>query len=189
MKSIDKRFLMIASLTVLVTLLTACGSRRHAAEEPEPPEPTANARNTLIVHDIVYGKTATGLQLGKEHDICDVPRSLGQSIREQVRSPYEFVVAKTSPEVEGAPTLRITMTDILANAGGWFSGPKMVELHGVLERPGVAPMQFTAQRQRFIRFGPPRGTCTMVSWVTWDLGSDIVQWLKKPVDGAKLEEL
>ena len=51
------------------------------------------------------------------------------------------------------------------------------------------PVQFTAQRQMFIYFGMPRSTCSMVGVVTYALGGDIVKWLQKPVDGAKLGEL
>ncbi|MBO9643728.1 MAG: hypothetical protein J7603_11475 [Pseudacidovorax sp.] len=53
----------------------------------------------------------------------------------------------TTPAVEGAPTLRLEITDLLANAGGMYGGPKIVQLHGTLERPGKPVAQFTAQRE------------------------------------------
>lgn len=179
-----KHILVIAALAA--TLLTACGTRRPAVSEPEPPEPTASPRNAVIVPAISYGKTAKGVQLTKTDDACDVPTSLQQAVQDQLQAPYEFAVPAPSASVAGAPTLRIQITDLLANGGGMYGGPKIVQLHGVLERPNAAPVQFTAQHQMFIYFGLPRSTCSMVGQVTYALGGDITKWLSKPVDGAKL---
>lgn len=77
----------------------------------------------------------------------------------------------------------------VANAGGLYGGPKIVQLHGVLERTHAAPVHFKAQRESFLHFGLPRSTCNMVGRVTYGLGGDIAQWLLNPVDGAKLGEL
>lgn len=163
--------------------LSACGTRRPASQEPEP---TANAGNAVVLPAIGYGKTAKGQQLAKADDACDVPASLNQAIQDQLQTPYAFAVPAPSASVAGAPTLRIEITDLLANGGGMYGGPKIVQLRGVLERPNAAPVQFTAQRQMFIYFGLPRSTCSMVGQVTYALGGDIAQWLIKPTDGAKL---
>lgn len=185
--TIRKHVFVIAALTAAA--LTACGSRGSRVAEAEPPEPTANARNAVVLPAISYGKTTKGVQLTKADDACDVPASLNQAIQDQLLAPYEFAVPSPSANVTGAPTLRIEITDILANAGGLYGGPKIVQLHGVLDRPGAAPAQFTAQRQMFMYFGIPRSTCSMVGVVTYALGGDIAKWLQKPVDAAKLGEL
>ncbi|MGE0349251.1 hypothetical protein [Hydrogenophaga sp.] len=183
-----KKLLVIATLSTAL-LLTACGSRGPTAAEPEPPAPSASAHNTVILPAVTYGQTASGLQLGKSDDTCDVPASLVQAIREQLEAPYEFAVSAPSASVAGAPTLRVQVTDILANAGGMYGGPKIVQLRGVLERPGAAPSHFDAKRQMFLHFGLPRSTCNMVGRVTYSLGGDIAAWLQEPVDGAQLGEL
>jgi len=182
-----QRITTAVGAATFISLLAACGS--PGPVEPEPPEPTANARNAVILPAVSYGKTDKGLQLSKADDKCDVPTSLAQAVQDQLLEPYEFVVPSPSANVAGAPTLRIEITDILANAGGLYGGPKIVQLHGVLDRPGMAPAQFTAQRQMFLYIGIPRSTCSMVGVVTYGLGGDIAQWLQKPVDGAKLGEL
>lgn len=164
--------------------VSGCGSRGPAL--PEPPEPTPSASNAVILPPIGYGRTAQGLQLGKADDRCDVPASLHQAIEDQLEAPYEFAVPATSQEVEGAPTLRVEITDLLANAGGMYGGPKIVQLRGVLEQPGKPPAQFTAQREMFIYLGLPRTTCSMVGNVTYALGADIAKWLTRPIDGARL---
>jgi hypothetical protein len=182
-----KHIFVIAALAA--AMLTGCGSRGSKVAEAEPPEPTANARNAVVLPAISYGKTIKGVQLTKADDACDVPASLNQAIQDQLLAPYEFAVPLPTANVAGAPTLRIEITDILANAGGLYGGPKIVQLHGVLERLGAAPAQFTAQRQMFMYFGLPRSTCSMVGVVTYALGGDIAKWLQKPVDAAKLGEL
>lgn len=173
---------------LIATALTACGSR--APSIAEPPVATATARNAVVVvPTITYGKTPNGLQLNKADDPCDIPTSLAQAIQEQLEAPYEFAVPAHSDKLAGAPTLRLEITDILANAGGLYGGPKIVRLHGVLERVGAVPVHFDAQRQMFLHFGLPRSTCNMVGVVTYGLGGDIANWLQEPVDGAQLGDL
>ncbi len=176
----------IAAIVITATLLGACGSRPTASAEPEPPEVPANASNTVIVPAVGYGKTAEGLQLTAADDQCNASASLVEAIQEQLTAPYVFAMPQPTPAVDGAPTLRIEITDILANAGGLYGGPKIVQLHGTLQSPGGAAVQFTARREMFIYFGLPRSTCSKVGKVTYALGADIAAWLVKPVDGAKL---
>jgi len=169
-------------------LLAACGTRQPAP--PEPPPPEATARNSVVMPAVTYGATAKGIQLKKEDDACDVPASLKQAVQDQLLEPYEYLLAPpTAASAEGAPVLKVEITDLLANAGGLYGGPKIVQLRGTLERKGEAPARFTAERQMFIYFGMPRSTCSMVGVVTYALGEDIAKWLQKPVDGALLGEL
>lgn len=84
---------------------------------------------------------------------------------------------------------RLEITDILANVGGLYGGPKIERLQGVLERDGAAPVHFDAKRQMFMHFGLPRSTCDMVGAVTYGPGGDIASWLREPVDGAQLGDL
>ncbi len=168
-------------------LLAACGTRQPAT--PEPPPPDANARNSVVMPAVGYGTTATGLQLQKSDDACGVPALLQQAVQDQLLEPYQYLLAPPPPAAaQGAPVLRVEITDLLANAGGLYGGPKIVELRGTLERQGQKPVGFTARRQMFIYFGLPRSTCSMVGLVTYALGEDIAKWLQKPVDGAALGE-
>jgi hypothetical protein len=181
---------MAARLSMAVgtaALLAACGTRQPAA--PEPPPPEATARNSVIMQAVAYGTTAKGAKLSKTDDSCDVPASLRQAVQDQLLTPYEFMLSPPSPaNADGAPVLSVEITDLLANAGGLYGGPKIVRLKGTLERKGESPAHFTAQRQMFIYFGMPRSTCSMVGVVTYALGEDIAKWLQKPVDGAVLGE-
>ena len=167
-------------------ILVACGSRQPAA--PQPPPPAATAGTTVVMPSVAYGKTAKGLQLGKADDPCDAPASLREAVQDQLAQPYEFLLAEPTEATRGAPVLKVEITDILANAGGLYGGPKIVQLHGVLERRGEPAFAFTARRQMFLYFGLPRSTCSMVGVVTYALGGAIAKWLQKPVDDAKLGE-
>ncbi|CAN7150237.1 hypothetical protein LJR084_000133 [Variovorax sp. LjRoot84] len=169
-----------------IVLLAACGSRQPAAPQAEPA--AASARNTVVMPAIAYGTTAKGLQLSKKDDPCDVPASLQQAVQDQLIAPYEYLLPARSSGTDGAPVLKIEITDILANAGGLYGGPKIVQLRGTLERSGEPTAGFTAQRQMFIYFGVPRSTCSMVGVVTYALGGDIANWLQKPTNGATLGE-
>jgi hypothetical protein len=171
----------------MTSLLAACGTRQPAA--PEPPPPAASAHNTVVMPPVAYGITDKGLQLSKADDNCGVPDSLRQAVEDQLEEPYEFVLPARGPSTESAPLLKIEITDILANGGGMYGGPKIVQIHGVLDRPGMPPAQFTAQREMFIYFGFPKSTCSMVGNVTYALGGDILKWLRQPMDGARLGDL
>jgi hypothetical protein len=184
---IAARLSFAVSAVAAATLLAACGSRQPAP--PEPPPATATPRNSVVMPAVAYGTTAQGLQLTKADDACDVPASLRQAVQDQLLEPYEFVLLPPAPAAaQAAPLLKVQITDLLANAGGLYGGPKIVQLRGTLERQGQASATFTAQRQMFIYFGMPRSTCSMVGVVTYKLGEDIAKWLQKPVDGAVLGE-
>ncbi|MGJ7485376.1 hypothetical protein ACSFA2_08960 [Variovorax sp. LT2P21] len=177
-------------LTLLATagLLAACGTRTPSAEPAEPPPAAATAQNTLVMPPVAYGTTSKGLRLSKSDDNCDVPALLRQAVEDQMEEPLLYLLAAPTAGATPAPVLKVEVTDLLANAGGLYGGPKIVELRGTLQRPGTAPVHFTAQRQMFLYFGLPRSTCSMVGTVAYKLGGDIHGWLKKPVDGAFLGE-
>lgn len=178
----------LAALLATASLIAACGTRQPGVATPEPPPPAATAQNSLVMPPVTYGTTSKGLRLSKADDNCDVPALLRQAVEDQIDEPLLYLLAAPTPGAASAPVLKVEVTDLLANAGGLYGGPKIVELRGTLERPGTAQVHFTAQRQMFLYFGLPRSTCSMVGTVAYKLGGDIQGWLKKPVDGAFLGE-
>ncbi|MDP9899217.1 hypothetical protein [Variovorax ginsengisoli] len=178
----------LGTLLAAAGLITACGTRQPAVETPEPPPPEATAQNSLVMPAVTYGTTGKGLPLQQSDDNCKVPALLRQAVENQLEAPLLYLLAAPTPSAASAPVLKVEVTDLLANAGGMYGGPKFVELHGTLERPSTAPVHFTAHRQMFMYIGFPRSTCSMVGTVAHALGGDILGWLKKPVDGAFLGE-
>lgn len=177
---------MRATATVLLlSALAACGTRGPA--EPEPPETPPSAQNSLVMPAIGWGTTAQGLKLTSADDRCDgVPQAIRQAVQDNLSAPFENLLPAPTAGTAGAPLLTLEITDILANAGGVYGGPKMVQVQGTLMRAGAAPLRFSAQRQTFLRIGGWNTTCGMLSRVTYALGTDIAGWVAKPVNGAVL---
>lgn len=183
-----RRVLRAGAALLLVAAVAACGTRRPAEPEPpEPPETPPSAQNSLVMPAIGWGTTAKGLQLTTADDRCDgVPQAIRQAVQDNLAAPYEHLLPAPTPDTTSAPRLSVEITDILANAGGVYGGPKMVEVRGTLTRAGQPPLRFSALRQSFMRLGGWNTTCGMLSRVTYALGTDIAAWLQKPVDGAVL---
>lgn len=155
---------------------------------PEAPEIPPGARNSVVMPPITWGTTAKGLKLTTADEVCEATASLRQAVKDNLSAPYEHLLDTPLPSAAGAPVLSIEVTDILANGGGVYGGPKIVEIRGTLSRTGAAPLRFEARRSTFLRIGGWNTTCGMVSRVTYALGTDVAQWLDKPVDGVRIGE-
>jgi len=120
----------------------------------------------------------------------ETPLAQGVSVREQVLAECEIqtrlpeAVARASSHVELVPgpgSLVLEITDVHA-LGGWvFSGPKWMEVTGML--PSGA--SFRAKRYSATDFFAG-GTCGILGKIIRALGGDIAQWLTQPVDGAEI---
>jgi len=174
------------SAIALTLALAACGTRGPQTPEPPPPAPTFTAANTLVLPPIAYGKTVEGATLTAADDGCDVPGTIKAALQDNLDEPYEHLVERDANGIPGVQTLKIEIVEILANGGGVFSGPKIVEIKGSLAKAGAEPLTFKARRVSFPLFGPPRSTCNIVGRATDALGSDVARWLTKPVSGAVL---
>lgn len=170
--------------TGLLALLTACGARGPQA--PEPPAAPIGAGNSLVMPNIVYGTTNEGLRLTAADDRCDIPSTIRASFQDNLDEPYVNLLTEAPANVVGIPVLKVEIIDILANAGGVYGGPKIVEIKGTLEKDGQTIASFKARRRSFPLIGPPRTTCNIVGRDTYALGTDMATWLAKPVNGAML---
>ena len=164
--------------------LAACGTRG-----PQAPEPAIvyTGANTLVLSPITYGKTSDGSPVRAADDGCDVPGTITAALKDSLDEPYKYLnPSVNAKDIPGVQTLKIEIVEILANGGGIFSGPKIVEIKGTLSKAGVDLASFKARRVSFPLFGPPRSTCNIVGRATEGLGSDVAKWLTKPVNGAVL---
>jgi len=167
----------------LLATLAACGAR--GPQVPEPPSAPISASNSLVMPTIVYGTTSEGLRLTAADDQCDIPGTIRAAFQDNLEEPVVNLLAEAPAGVAGIPVLKVEIIDILANGGGFYSGPKIVEIKGTLEKNGKAVASFKARRRSF-PIGIPRSTCNIVGRDTYALGTDMTTWLKKPVDGATL---
>jgi hypothetical protein len=184
-KLILKPLFAHCGVAALVVTLAGCGSRGPQAAAPAP-KIEFTSTNTLIVPPIVYGKTRDGLVLTVSDDGCEVPHLIREALQDSLHEPHEYLLPDNSKNIAGVQTLNIEIVEILANGGGIFSGPKIVEIKGALSKPDKSVAKFSARRVSFPLLGPPRSTCNIVGRDTDALGSDVAQWLAKPVDGARL---
>ncbi|MDM0112782.1 hypothetical protein QTI66_11535 [Variovorax sp. J22R133] len=168
----------------LLAALSACGARGDKTSQA-PAAPISKA-NSLVVPAITYGKTSAGYSLSASDDKCDVPSVMRTALRDKLSAPLENLLHEATPVAPDIPVLKLEITDLLANAGGIYSGPKMVEIKGTLEQQGQAVASFKARRASFPLIGLPRTTCNIVSRATDALAADTVAWLKQPVDGVFL---
>ena len=174
----------VCSAIALTLALAACGTRG-----PQAPEPAIvyTGANTLLLSPITYGKAADGSPLRAADDGCDVPGTITAALKDSLDEPYKYLnPSVNAKDIPGVQTLKIEIVEILANGGGIFSGPKIVEIKGTLAKAGVDQASFKARRVSFPLFGPPRSTCNIVGRATEALGSDVAKWLTKPVNGAVL---
>lgn len=168
----------------LLTTLAACGAR--GPQVPEPPAAPIGPGNSLVMPNIVYGTTNEGLRLTVADDRCDIPGTIRASFKDNLGAPYLNLLTEAPSNMAGISVLKVEIIDILANAGGVYGGPKIVEIKGTLEKDGKPIASFTARRRSFPLFGFPRTTCNIVGRDTYALGTDMTTWLEKPVDGAML---
>lgn len=96
-------------------------------------------------------------------------------------------IAERSPDVKlsdggGALKLELTIVDIHAPSGGWFSGPKWITVEGRLLQGRTVKGSFIAKETSMAS----ATACGMLSKVVRVLASDIVIWLENPTKGARL---
>src|SRR5437868_5449757 len=165
------------------SILAACGSHNPQPLERVPPAPAAY--NTVILPPVVYGYYQ-GRQMSESDDACGVPDPLRQAVQDQLKARYEVMRPVLGTGREAALLLKIEIMDIVTVSAG---GPTIVVIHVVLERPGLAPAQFTGQRQMHTRYSDITAEtteCSSMDAVIHGLGADVVKWMLKPVDGVSL---
>jgi hypothetical protein len=116
------------------------------------------------------------------------------SVRKQIvdecrlQSIVPSSLAKSSARVElvddASTDLDLQISDVHGPGGGFFSGPKWVEVKGELRRDGEV-LTFRAKR---VSVADPfsGGTCGILGKCARALGADIAAWLENPVDGAEI---
>lgn len=111
----------------------------------------------------------------KTLDECRIQTLLPQSIAEKATG----VELTTKP---GAATLQLTIVDVHAPSGGWFSGPKWITVEGKLLQGKTVKGDFVAKETSMAS----ASACGMLSKVIVVLAADIAAWLENPTKDAKL---
>lgn len=108
---------------------------------------------------------------------CGLEQKLSEHVRDAAGKKFdkvnlaEHVSAKTPGKA-----LNLTITNVLAPGGGYFSGPKSVAVRGVLWEHGKEIGSFTVRRNTT----HGAGTCNMLDHDAKAIASDVAKWLESP---------
>ena len=159
-----------------------------------------------IKHLWIVGLTATTLFFQTSALAADgmvsIPRvvpfnentSVPSAVREECQlgeKVSSFLARYGNVQISNIPTagryIDMSITEVFAPGGGAFSGPKWMEVTGVLMDDGTAVASFRAKRfSTGGAFGGFKGTCSIIGRCTKAIAKDIAEWLKNPIDGAEL---
>ena len=117
---------------------------------------------------------------------CAIENAVAGDIARGAYSAYAAVTREKPSEAHH--TLELEIIDIFGAGGGAWSGPKYIELKGVLKDPsGKVIGDFTAYRYSMGgALGAIKGTCGILRRVSRALGKDVGVWLTAPSRGARL---
>lgn len=173
-------------VTFLVTFtgMAAVASAQEAAKPGRigpgaPPAAAAPANAPTAAKRIHLAPTAPVASTANVHqktlDECRIQTLLPQSIAER-SSDVEL------SDKPGAMKLELTIVDVHAPSGGWFSGPKWITVEGRLLQGKTVKGNFVAKETSMAS----ASACGMLSKVILVLAGDIATWLQNPAKDARL---
>jgi hypothetical protein len=143
---------------------------------------------TLIIQDIVYSEDAGVPDAVKQE--CNLLNELSGNIKSAVASQYATVLEGANQGPANADVLTIEIINLVGPSGGAWSGGKSVMIKGLLTKQGKRIGSFKALRvSGGGMWGAYMGTCAILGRCVTTLGEDVADWLKNPVDNAKLGNL
>ena len=109
--------------------------------------------------------------------------ALDATATETVGIPQVVPIAE---DVDVSPA-RMAITEVTAFGGGAWSGAKWMTVKGTLVENDKPIASFRAKRYSTGgAFGGFKGTCSIIGRCTKAIAQIIAEWLKNPVDGARL---
>lgn len=137
------------------------------------PAPKPSAKR---IHLAPTAPIASGVNVHqKTLDECRIQTLLPQSIAERSAD----VELSDKP---GAAKLELTIVDVHAPSGGWFSGPKWITVEGRLLEGKKVKGNFVAKETSMAS----ASACGMLSKVILVLAGDIATWLQNPAKDSRL---
>lgn len=146
----------------------------------------AHASNIMVNSATPFAEGASVREAVKLE--CQLGTKLPSFIKEfSVKEGVDVELTSNPLDKVKGKALFLEITHVHASGGGAFSGPKSVSVAGKLLENGKVISRFTATRYSGGgMFGGFKGTCSIAGRCVKTLGSDIVKWLKNPVNEAHL---
>lgn len=120
-----------------------------------------------------------------------VPEKVKEQCQLQEKLPMYLSQASDKVELveslgRSGRTLELEIVEVHAPSAGIMSGPKWMDVRGVLREHGRKVASFTDHRTSMGGSAWFKGTCAIAARSAQAIGSDIAAWLNDPQDGAIL---
>ena len=175
-------------LTIL--LLTGCASDSSKGTSSATGQAVtkSSGTGTLVIKDIVFGEDA-GIPAAVKNE-CNLLQDLSGHIKTAAAGQYASVLEGVAAAPANADVLTIEIINLVGPGGGAWSGGKSVMIKGTLTKQGQNAGSFKALRvSGGGMWGGYMGTCAILGRCVKTLGTDVADWLRNPVDNAKLGDL
>lgn len=145
------------------------------------------AEQALVVSDdIRFAETSNAND--KVKDECQLGTKLSKFIRHYSKKSKFTIISESKSKSD--MVLNVEIGDVLATAGGAFSGPKSMRVKGTLTQGDKELGNFEGRRYSTGgAFAVFKGTCSILGRDAKALGKDIAQWLKDPQKDSQLGDL
>jgi len=175
-------------LYLFVSLLVLNGCASNGASPTQSIQYTGNG--TLAIKSIEFNKDAYIRKAVKQE--CNLIGKLTHFIEKSAATQYAHIISDSHPDTipADAQILTIEIEAVEGNAGGAWSGAKVVLINGTLTKNGKVLGDFKARRYSGGgMFGGYKGTCAILGRCVRTLGSDVAKWLTHPTSKAMLGDL
>jgi len=144
--------------------------------------PAGAVASVQVSRTLAYAKGA-----GVPADVresCNLQTEIPQYVAEYAA---DVQLVDGSVSSSGGRALSLEISDVHAPGGGFWSGPKWVEVLGKLYERGKLVGSFRAKRYSLGGvFGPFLGNCSILERCAKALGLDIANWLNDPAMNAEI---
>ncbi len=174
---------------LIILLLSGCASdgSKDSSSATGQTVTKSSGMGTLVVKDIVFSEDA-GIPAAVKNE-CNLLQDLSSHIK-TAAGQYATVLEGSVAAPANADVLTIEIINLVGPGGGAWSGGKSVMIKGTLVKQGQNAGSFKALRvSGGGMWGGYMGTCAILGRCVKTLGTDVADWLRNPVDNAKLGDL
>lgn len=172
------------TLSVLLACSSGCATNSNKPLQVEQHTGTG----TLIIKPIAFRNDAYIRDAVKQE--CNLDGKLAEFIKENAAGQYANIVTDSDTGPAHAQILTVEIEEVQGDAGGAWSGAKVVMIKGSLSQKGKILGDFKARRYSGGgMFGGYKGTCAILGRCVKTLGRDVAEWMTHPTSHAVLGDM
>ena len=184
---LTRSVLAFSCIAMLAGTLASCNRSNTKPDEPAaaPAKTSYNGPAVTIAASIPFGKNSNASDDVRKE--CGIQTRVPEFIENEAKSKgIKVVRGAAAPQAKGR-VLVMEVAHVLGTGGGAWSGPKSITIDGKLYDNGKLIGSFSAMRlSGGGAFGGYKGTCAILDRCSEALGTDVAEFLLKPVMNAKL---